>query len=154
MSSNFEPKIIAFCCNWSSYPVVSDAKPSDVRFATNVKFIKMMCGGMITAAFILKAFELGADGVLVATCHVEDCHYITGARRAVDVYENTEKLVDMLGIEKERLKLESFSSNETAEFENATKAFIETIRKIGPSSIKKKNTDKSVTASSGRDEQS
>lgn len=132
----FVPKIVAFCCNWSAYSALNEPQPSDSRFPSNVKLVKVMCGGMVTPAFILKAFELGADGVMMATCHVEDCHYITGARRAVDVYENTEKLVDMLGIEPERLKLGWFSAHEHKTFEKAISEFIEAIEKIGPSSVK------------------
>ena len=86
---------------------------------------------------VLKAFELGADGVLVATCHFEDCHYMFGARKAADVHKITEKLTAMLGIEPERLKLDWISSAETTKFAKVATEFTETIKKLGPSRIGK-----------------
>jgi F420-non-reducing hydrogenase iron-sulfur subunit len=133
---DFEPKIVAFCCNWSVYSVVNEAEILDYKFPPNVKFVRVMCGGMVTPAFILKAFEWGADGVLVATCEVEDCHYITGARRAVDVYETTERLINMLGIERGRLKLGWFSAHEHKVFGKEINEFIGLIKQMGPSPIK------------------
>ena len=100
-----------------------------------------MCGGRVTPSFVLKAFELGADGVLVATCHFEDCHYMFGARNAADVHKITEKLVEILGIEKERLRLEWISAAEAAKFAKVANEFVEDVRKVGPSPILKKNLD-------------
>lgn len=100
-----------------------------------------MCGGRVTPAFVLKAFELGADGVLVATCHFEDCHYMFGARRAAEVHKITEKLADMIGIEKERLVLDWISSAEATKFAQVAKEFTETIRRLGPSPIRNKDLD-------------
>jgi F420-non-reducing hydrogenase iron-sulfur subunit len=101
-----------------------------------------MCGGRVAPSFVLKAFELGADGVLVATCHFEDCHYMFGARKAAEVYEITERLTEMLGIEKERLKLDWISSAEATKFAKVAKEFTETIRKLGPSPVGKRITDR------------
>jgi F420-non-reducing hydrogenase iron-sulfur subunit len=134
--NEFSPKIVVFCCNWSVYPVAADTKKTDAELFPNAKFIKIMCGGMMTPAFILRAFELGADGVLIATCHVEDCHYITGARRAVDVYENIEKLLTMLGIESERLRLGWFSARQGRLFRTAVEEFAAAVKTLGPSPIK------------------
>ncbi len=147
MAKNFIPKIVAFCCNWSTAPVVNKAVESDAQFPPNIKIVKLMCGGMVTLAFILKAFELGADGVFVATCRVEDCHYVTGARRAVDVCDNTKKLIDMLGFEPGRFKLGRFSSLEHKVFEKAINEFIGVIKKMGPSPIK---VQRRTTASTSR----
>lgn len=135
----FVPKIVIFCCNWSVYSAANESIGSSPHFPPNIKFIKIMCGGMVTPAFILKAFELGADGVLIATCHVEDCHYITGAPRAVDVCEKTENLIYMLGIEKSRLQLAWFSAHEHKTFEKAIAEFIEEIKIYGPLPVKKQD---------------
>ncbi len=134
----FEPKIVAFCCNWCSYPAADGAGVSRLQYPTNIKIVRVMCGGRVTPSFVLKAFELGADGVLVATCHFEDCHYMFGARKAADVHKVTEKLTEMLGIEKERLMLDWISSAEASKFARVAREFTETIRKLGPSIIKKK----------------
>jgi F420-non-reducing hydrogenase iron-sulfur subunit len=137
----FEPKIVAFCCNWCSYPAADGAGVSRLQYPTNIKIVRVMCGGRVTPSFVLKAFELGADGVLVATCHFEDCHYMFGARRAADVHKITEQLTDMLGIEKQRLKLDWISSAEASKFARVANEFTETIRKLGPSRIRKKKFD-------------
>ena len=111
-----------------------------------------MCGGRVTPSFVLKAFELGADGVLVATCHFEDCHYMFGARKAADVHKITEQLTEMLGIEKERLKLDWISSAEASKFAKVANEFTETIRKLGPSRIRKKKLDKEALTESNINE--
>lgn len=147
MAKNFIPKIVAFCCNWSTSPVVNEAVASDAQFPPNIKILKLMCGGMVTPAFILRAFELGADGVFVATCRVEDCHYVTGAHRAVDVCDNTEKLINMLGFESSRFKMGWFSALEHEVFEKAINEFIGVIKKMGPSPIK---VQRRTTASRSR----
>jgi F420-non-reducing hydrogenase iron-sulfur subunit len=133
----FEPQIVAFCCNWCSYPAADGAGVSRLQYPTNIKIIRVMCGGRVTPSFVLKAFELGADGVLVATCHFEDCHYMFGAKNAAEVHKITEKLTEMLGIEKERLMLDWISSAEASKFARVATEFTETVRKLGPSSIKK-----------------
>lgn len=141
-NKTFEPKIVAFCCNWCSYPAADGAGVSRLQYPTNIKIVRVMCGGRVTPSFVLKAFELGADGVLVATCHFEDCHYIFGARKAADVYKITEKLVNTLGLEKERLRLDWISSAEATKFAEVAKEFVEVVRKLGPSPIGKKNLEK------------
>ncbi|KPK64037.1 methyl-viologen-reducing hydrogenase subunit delta [candidate division WOR_3 bacterium SM23_42] len=140
-TTQFEPKIVAFCCNWCSYPAADGAGVARLQYPTNIRIVRVMCGGRVTPAFVLKAFELGADGVLVATCHFEDCHYMFGARKAADVHKITEKLTEMLGIEKERLKLDWISSAEASKFARVAQEFTDTIRKLGPSQIRKKTLD-------------
>jgi len=137
----FEPKIVAFCCNWCSYPAADGAGVSRLQYPTNIRIVRVMCGGRVTPAFVLKAFELGADGVLVATCHFEDCHYMFGARKAADVHKITERLAEMIGIEKERLKLDWISSAEASKFAKVATEFTETVRKLGPSPIGKKKLE-------------
>jgi len=141
-TNHFEPKIVAFCCNWCSYPAADSAGVSRLQYPTNIKIVRVMCGGRITPSFVLKAFELGADGVLIATCHFEDCHYIFGARNAAEVHKTTEKLAEMLGIEKERLRLDWISAAEATKFAKVAKEFIEDIRKVGPSPIQKESLNK------------
>lgn len=135
--NNFHPKIVAFACNWCSYPAADGAGVSRMQYPPNVRIIRVMCGGRVNPAFVLKAFELGADGVLVSTCRFEDCHYMFGARRAAENYEKTEKLTHMLGIEKERLRLEQISAAESPKFARVIREFVEAVRKIGPSPLSK-----------------
>ena len=88
---------------------------------------------MITPAYILKAFELGADGVFIATCHVDDCHYTTGAKQAANVHDTTAQLITMLGIEPGRLKLGWFNARQVSHFRNAVDEFINQVKDFGPS---------------------
>ena len=90
---------------------------------------------------VLKAFELGADGVLVATCHFEDCHYMFGAKKAADVHKITEQLTAMIGIENERLMLDWISSAEATKFAKVAQEFTATIKRLGPSPIKNQMTE-------------
>jgi len=137
--TKFEPLIVAFCCNWCSYPAADAAGVSRLQYPANIRIIRVTCGGRVTTGMVLKAFENGADGVLVATCHFEDCHYLFGARRAAEIHKTTEKLVYLLGVEPERLRLEWISTAEAPKFARVAKEFVEVIKKIGPSSICSQN---------------
>ncbi len=74
----FEPKIVGILCNWCSYTGADLAGTTRIKYAPNVRVVRVMCSGRVDPSFILKAFEDGADGVLVAGCHPGDCHYIDG----------------------------------------------------------------------------
>jgi len=65
--ATFEPQLIAFCCNWCSYPAADGAGINRIQYPPNVRIIRVMCGGRVNSSFVLKALEMGADGVLVAT---------------------------------------------------------------------------------------
>ncbi len=136
--TSFEPVVVAFCCNWCSYPAADAAGVSRLQYPANIRIVRVTCGGRVTTAMVLKAFELGADGVLVATCHFEDCHYMFGAKRAAEAYKVTEKLVEMVGIESERLRLEQISAAEAPKFAKVVKELVEAVRNVGPSPIKEK----------------
>lgn len=138
-NDGFQPKIVAFCCNWCSYPAADAAGVSRLQYPANIRIVRVMCGGRVTTGLVLKAFQLGADGVLVATCHFEDCHYLFGAKRAAEVHKITEKLIDMLGIEPERLRLEWISAAEAPKFAKVAKELVEAVQKVGPSPIRKKD---------------
>ncbi len=94
----WEPKIVAFVCNWCTYTGADLAGTSRMKYPANTKMIRVMCSGSIDPVFILKAFERGADGVLVSGCHPNDCHYNAGnfhARRRWDFFH---ELLDFIGI--------------------------------------------------------
>jgi len=132
----FEPKIVAFCCNWCSYPAADAAGANRFQYPANVRIVRVMCGGRVNPAFVLKTFELGADGVLVATCHFEDCHYMFGARSASDTFKKVEKMIHMLGLEKERLRLELISAAEAPKFASVITEMVEQIKELGPSPVR------------------
>jgi len=139
MSDNdgFEPKIIGFLCNWCSYAGADLAGVSRIQYPTNIRIIRVMCSGRIDPTFIFEAFKDGADGVLVAGCHLpSDCHYISGnfkALRRITLLKNTLK---ELGIEPERVRLEWVSASEGDKFATIVRDMVEDLKKIGPNPVK------------------
>jgi len=107
-----------------------------MQYSSNIRIIRVMCAGRINSSFVFKAFELGADGVLVTGCHIEDCHYLFGAKQTVHNYDKIEKLVLMLGIEPERIRYEQISAAEAPKFARVINEFVADVKKIGPSKLK------------------
>jgi len=119
------PNIVAFLCNWCGYAGADLAGVSRFQYPTSVKIIRVMCSGRVDPVFILKALENGADGVLVCGCHIGDCHYITGNLKAEKRVETTKKLLEAIGIDPNRLRLEWISASEGAKFAAVVKEFTE-----------------------------
>ncbi len=134
--SSFEPKIIAFCCNWCSYAGADLAGGMRLKYSSTIRPIRVMCSGRISPHFIIKAFQEGADGVLVTGCHIGDCHYLKGnyitAKRVMILKE----LINFLGISPERLRLEWIAASEGDKFARVADEFTQTIRTLGPTPIK------------------
>jgi len=128
----WEPQIIVFACNWCSYAGADTAGVSRIQHQPNFRMIRVMCSGRIQPAFVLRAFEKGADGVLVSGCHFGDCHYIFGNERAAEQFEKTKDLVRLLGIEEGRLRLEWISAAEGARFAQVINEFTDQVRDLGP----------------------
>ena len=112
----WEPKIVAFVCNWCTYTGADLAGTSRLKYPTNVKLIRVMCSGGIDPVFILKAFERGADGILVSGCHPNDCHYNAGNFHARRRWEFFDSLLKFLGIEEGRLQFSWVSASEGKKF--------------------------------------
>ena len=132
---DFEPKIVAFACNWCSYAGADMAGVSRLQYPPNVRTIRVMCSGRVSPAFILRAFESGADGVFVSGCHIGDCHYGFGNRRAEKQINQARRLVEMVGLESERLRLEWISASEGDKFASSIREFVERIKQLGKSPI-------------------
>jgi F420-non-reducing hydrogenase iron-sulfur subunit len=133
--SKFEPRIVVFACNWCSYPAADAAGINRLQYPASVRIIRTMCMGRVDPGFVLKALAMGADGVLVSGCHFEDCHYSFGARKAAEQYIKLEKIVHMLGIEKERIRQEFISAAEFPKFAKVVREMVEQVKKIGPSPL-------------------
>ncbi len=131
----FEPNIVAFCCNWCSYAGADLAGVSRMQYPTNARVIRVMCSGRVEPYFILKALELGADGVLVAGCHIGDCHYISGNEEAEKRMKMTMEVLDKLGLGRDRMRLEWISASEGQKFAQTMKDFTEQIRALGPNPL-------------------
>jgi heterodisulfide reductase subunit A len=141
------PRILAFLCNWCSYAGADTAGLGRMQYPSNVKSIRVMCSARVDPLFIIKAFAHGADGVLVAGCHLGDCHYVTGNYKAKNRMEKLSYLLEELGIERERLKVEWISASEGEKFARTITEFTETLksmgelRKIEPAVIEKVEED-------------
>jgi F420-non-reducing hydrogenase iron-sulfur subunit len=132
----FEPKIVAFLCNWCSYTGADLAGTSRMKYSPNLRIIRVMCSGRICPTFVFKAFHEGADGVLICGCHPGDCHYHEGNYKCLRRYKLIEKYVRQMGIEPGRVRLAWISASEGKQFAELANEMTETIRKIGPSTIK------------------
>jgi len=136
--AEFEPQIVAFCCNWCTYAAADLAGTSRVHYPPNVKIVRVMCSGMVSPIYILKAFEGGADGVLVAGCHHSDCHYIDGPMKCDAAVDRLRKVLHVLGLEDERLRRELVAASEGVVFARIIKEMVEQLKKLGPSPFKVK----------------
>jgi len=128
---NFEPKIVAFLCNWCSYRGADLAGTSRMKCAPNVRPIRVMCSGRVEPEFILKAFEAGADGVLVLGCHPGDCHYAEGNYKAARRIPLLKMMLKQFGIEDERVRLDWVSASEGASFVSIVNDITAKIKELG-----------------------
>jgi len=136
MSDEFEPRIIAFCCNWCSYAGADLAGASKIQYPPNVLVIRAMCSGMIHPNFVIEALTKGADGVLMCGCHPGDCHYIEGNLKAEKRAEAIDLMLEDFGLEPERFRLEWISASEGKKFAATINEMTETIKGLGPSPYK------------------
>jgi len=132
-SPEFEPRIIAFLCNWCSYAGADLAGASKIQYPANVLVIRAMCSGMIHPNFVIDALTNGADGVLMCGCHPGDCHYLEGNLKAEKRAEALDLLLEDLGLEPERYRLEWVSASEGKRFAEIVTDMTEKLRSLGPS---------------------
>jgi F420-non-reducing hydrogenase iron-sulfur subunit len=135
---DFEPVILAFCCNWCSYAGADLAGVSRYQYPPNVRIIRVMCSGRVEPTFILNAFKNGVDGVLITGCHIGDCHYITGNEYTKKRMEHLKHLIKSIGIEEERFRLHWISASEGKQFAELIRDFTESVKELGESKIPKK----------------
>jgi len=129
---DFEPKIIGIACNWCTYTGADLAGTTRLKYPQNVRTVRVMCSSRINPSFIIRAFQLGADGVLVGGCHPGDCHYGTGnlyARRKLAI---TKKLLEFAGMEPERFRVEWISASEGNKYAEVVKSFTNDLKALGP----------------------
>lgn len=130
---NFEPKIIAFVCNWCTYTAADLAGTARLKYPPNIRMVRLMCTGMIDPKHIIKAFLEGADGVIVGGCHPGDCHYINGNLKAQKRILGVGTILQQFGFETKRLKLKWIGASEGPEFQENMREFVEEIKALGPS---------------------
>jgi F420-non-reducing hydrogenase iron-sulfur subunit len=134
--NGFEPRIIGFLCNWCAYAGADLAGVSRIQYPPNIIIIRVMCSGRIDPAFILEAFKDGADGVLVAGCHLpSDCHYISGNFKAMRRINLLRKVLKGFGIEPKRVRLEWISASEGDKFASVVRDMVDEIKRLGPNPL-------------------
>ncbi|WP_440951641.1 CoB-CoM heterodisulfide reductase HdrA2 [Methanococcoides sp. FTZ1] len=126
------PLIIAFLCNWCSYGSADLAGTSRIQYPTNVRIIKVMCAGRVDPDFVLEALQGGADGVLVTGCRLDECHYILGNLDAKHRMENLKEVLDEMGLNPARLRLQWISAAEGDKFAKTIEDFVDELTEIGP----------------------
>ena len=132
MAADFEPRIVGFLCEWCAYTGADLAGTSRLKYPTNVDIIRVMCSGRVDPTFILKAFELGADGVLVCGCHPGDCHYSEGNYKAARRMPLLQTMLEAFGIEPQRFRLEWVSASEGEKFASIVREMTAQIKELGP----------------------
>ena len=130
--NHFEPRIIGFLCNWCAYTGADLAGVSRLKSPPNVRIIRVMCTGRVDPSFILRAFQLGADGVLIAGCHPGDCHYQEGNYKALRRFHLLKRIVREMGIEDDRFRLEWISASEGEKLRAVVTDMVERVRALGP----------------------
>ena len=130
--TTFEPKIVAFLCNWCSYRAADLAGTARMKYQPNIRILRVMCSGRVDPTFVLKAFALGADGVMIAGCHPGECHYIEQNYKTMRRYEMLRHTLGVMGIEPERLRLQWASAAEGAQLAAAINDMVEKVRALGP----------------------
>lgn len=132
MSEQFEPVIIGFTCNWCSYRAADLAGTARMKYAPNVRLIRLMCSGRLDPTFVMKALATGADGVLITGCHPGECHYVEQNYKALRRYLLLRRVLKGMGIAPERVKLVWASASEGMRLTNEINTFVEEIRALGP----------------------
>jgi len=135
--NDFEPKILAFLCNWCSYVAADSAGVLRLTQQPNVRIIRMFCSGMVDPSYVVKAFSSGADGVLIAGCHPGDCHYISGNIKAMRRSFLLKKLLSELGLGEGRFRLEWIAASEPQLYVKVLNQMIEEIRLLGPNPLRR-----------------
>jgi F420-non-reducing hydrogenase iron-sulfur subunit len=128
----WEPKVVAFLCNWCSYAGADLAGVSRIQYPHNVRIIRVPCSGRINPAFLLRPLQNGADAVLVSGCHPGDCHYISGNLAARRKFALLKELLQYAGIEPERVQFTWVSASEGGRFAAIVEKVVEQARKLGP----------------------
>lgn len=139
-SSEFEPNIVAFCCNWCTYTGADLAGTSRLQYPPNVRIVRVMCSGRVNPMFVVNALQQGADGVLIGGCHPGECHYERGnylARRRIAVLKN---ILEFIGIDPKRVQMAWISASEGPKFAEVVEKVTKDVKELGPmEKIKRSN---------------
>lgn len=128
----WEPRIVAFFCNWCTYTAADLAGVSRLKYNPNVRIIRVMCSGRVDPQFVLHAFTKGADGVLIGGCHPGDCHYVEGNYKTLRRFQMLKRMLHDMGIEENRLRLEWISASEGDKVRSVVNDMVQQLKLLGP----------------------
>lgn len=128
----YEPRILGFLCTWCSYTGADLAGIARLKYPSNMRAVRVPCSGRVAPELVMRAFDQGADGVLVLGCHIGECHYDNGNHRAAKRMPTLRALIEFAGLEPERLRLDWVSASEGERFARIVQEFTETVRLLGP----------------------
>ena len=145
---NWQPRIVAFFCNWCTYTAADLAGVSRLKYAPNVRVIRLMCSGRVDPQFIVDALAKGADGVLIGGCHIGDCHYVEGNHKTLRRITMLKRMLAGMGIEEQRLRMEWISASEGERVKTVINEMVEQIRALGPLGLPRRfeEWDREMTA--------
>jgi len=131
-AEEFRPNIVAFTCTWCGYPSANLAGVHKISYPANIKIVRVMCSGTVDPAVMMQAIERGADGVIIIGCLIDNCHYVSGNKRAEERVERLKSLMDILGLDSRRIRTEWINASERIRFAKAMNDFVEEIKSLGP----------------------
>jgi len=135
--TNFEPKILALCCHYCAYAAADLAGSMRIQYPPNVRVLRLPCTGKVDSAYLIKAFERGVDGVIVAGCLEGGCHFQEGNLRARKRVDLVRELMEEIGLESARLEMYNLSSAMGQAFADIVKEMTDRIRELGPNPLKR-----------------
>jgi F420-non-reducing hydrogenase iron-sulfur subunit len=134
----FQPRIVAFFCNWCTYTAADLAGVSRMKYAPNIRVIRLMCSGRVDPQFVVDALTRGADAVLIGGCHPGDCHYVEGNYKMLRRFEMLKRMLKDMGIEDQRVRLEWISAAEGEKVKRVVNEMVEQVQKLGPLGLPQK----------------
>jgi coenzyme F420-reducing hydrogenase delta subunit len=137
--TDFNPKIVAFCCDQSGYPAADMAETLKLKLPRNIEIVRVPCSGRIETIYLLKALEKGADGVLIFACHEENCQFLQGDIRIRGRLSYAQRMLEEIGLEKERIEICHLATNSGVKLAETLRRKSEQLRKLGPNPAKKVN---------------
>jgi F420-non-reducing hydrogenase iron-sulfur subunit len=136
IENEWQPKILTFACNWCSYAGADLAGVSRFQYPPSIRILRVMCSGRVHPDMVLEGFAHGADAVLVTGCHIGDCHYITGNQYTKSRMAMLPQMLEAIGVDPRRFKLDWVSASEGKRFSELIKSFTEQVKALGPLKMK------------------
>jgi F420-non-reducing hydrogenase iron-sulfur subunit len=137
MGDEWNPKIIAIICNWCSYAGADLAGGARIQYPTDIRAIRVMCTGRVDPLFIMRAFQDGADGVLISGCHFGDCHYLEGNFKCAKRMFLVKNVLKNIGLDDNRIRMTFVSASEGAKWGGVMEDVVKTVKELGPSPLKR-----------------